>query len=824
MGKGAGGKRHPPNARDRYKGTLLKADPTDDPHPAHPAYYSRPGSSMAYSRPGSAMSVGRPGDSSSAFLPPPPAIQPTPSRSSTPAPSRSAAPSRATTPAFGRRASDGWGHSRPPSRSATPAVGPSMLDDDLEDFDLTQLPSLTTIDGDELPLPIFPHPFSRPDSSNAIYDPFWFLTAWKAFPEESVFIGALLLTDYWLASEVLPPTLLVSGSLSGSPSDHHQASLKALFQVWVADSPSRSEVHETVKALWVSTPVAAVLLTLQAFLKTVHISSIDRILSKAEVTIISTSHNSDTEDEAVLNMFQQMVKIERGVKSYVKLQGTLFDLGKKKATLKARHGTLDEAAKAICWLLALGMKCALECRAYTSAACYCPYHAVLGQPGHDSSSEPLLNLAYTSVITLVQDMAKVDGPEASVIPTMFQMMKIDVAAALSTTFFKPAIRHKVEPLPPSSVDVVVQPKEETAQADPVPVRLSINFSWLQQTIYLASNQPFRHMADIWRKVVTGLADVSTPPRFFIFLWNGQRLGMEERPMDVRMGRKANIFVLDAADIWMASMVPPDDESPQDVAQAVPHVDQPPKEPPTRPDTPPPPPAVHLATEPPKAPRSPKRSAETPKIVGPKDPAPTGNSPPPGFATPKDSDLVPGNRVRTLAARFSTISLNVAAAPLRPTQSRNVSGPQDLASRSPVGITSLTNGEHAPSTYGGETSTPSRPATPSVGSSEASSAPQIPSLVSSPTQSLSQTLSSALDSPASATLPLITVPAYALPNFGMETATTSRSIPPAPSGPRLSASLRSKSNATRQAATVQSPVEGKATWSSIKTSAGRLFKQ
>lgn len=432
-----------------------------------------------------------------------------------------------------------------------------MLADELEDFDLTQLPSLTTIDGDELPLPIFTHPFSRPDSSNAIYDPFWFLTAWKAFPEESVYIGALLLTEYWLAIEVLPPTLLVSGSPFEPPVlTTPKSSLKALFQVWVADSPNRSEVHETVKALWVCAPRAAILLTPQAFLKTVHISSIDRILSKAEVTIISTSHDSNAEDETVVNMFQQMVKVERGVKSYVKLQGTLFDLGKKKTALKARHGTLDEAAKAICWLLALGMKCALECRAHTSAACYCPYHAVLGQPGHDSPSEPLLNLAYTSVVTLVQDMAKVEGPEASVIPTMFQMMKIDVVAALSTTFFKPSIRRKVEPPSLNSVEVVVQPKEEPAEADPVPVRLSITFSWIQQTIYLASNQPFRHMADIWRKVVTGLADVSSPPRYFIFLWNGQRLGMEERPIDVRMGRKANIFVLDAADVCMTPNVSP----------------------------------------------------------------------------------------------------------------------------------------------------------------------------------------------------------------------------------------------------------------------------
>lgn len=257
---------------------------------------------------------------------------------------------------------------------------------------------------------------------------------------------------------------------------------------------------------------------------------------------------------------------------------------------------------------------------------------------------------------------------------------------------------------------------------------------------------------------------------------------------------------------------------------VPPVDQPLKEPPTRPDTPPPPSAVHLATESPEARRSPARSAETPKIVGPKDPAPPSSSPTPGFATPKESDLVPGNRVRTLAARFSTISLNAAAAPLRPTQPRSVTSPQDLASRSPVGIPTFTNGGRIPSTCDSETNTPQRPGTPFVGSPDASSASQIPSLVSSPTQSLNQTLSSTLDSPVSATLPAFARHSQAFSPHTIEKAPTAPTSTRAFSGPRLPASLNPKSGGTRQAAAVQSPVEGKATWSSIKTSAGRLFKQ
>ncbi|KAL1410259.1 hypothetical protein Q8F55_004265 [Vanrija albida] len=784
-----------------------------------------------------------------------------------------------------------------------------MLDDDLEDFDLTQLPSLTTVDGDDLPFPIFPHPFSRPDSSNAIYDPFWFLTAWKAFPEETVFVGALLLTDYWLAAEVLPPTLL--------------ASLKSLFQVWVADRPNRSEVHDTVKAFW-------------SFLTTVNVSTLDRVLAKAEVCIIATSNHSGKEDEAVTKLFLHTSKVGRGVTSYVKLQNALFDLGKKKTSLKSRHGTLDEAAKAICWLLALGLKCALECHAYSSGACYCPYHAVLAQPDHESPAA--LNLAFTSAVRLVQDMAKAEGPEASVIPTMFQMMQIDVASALSMTFTEASSDQKIEPPLSTGLEVIVQATEdkvdekaeekteEKTHTKPISVRLSISFSWLQQTIYLAANQPFRHMAETWRNIVTELAMVKVPPSYFIYIWNGRRLDMDERPLDVRMGRKANIYVLDAADVLMAPKYDYDtfreealrafefraasgfkitdrfsqtmthletslklvqlakqrkQESPikelsvkESPVTELPIKKSPVKESPVRSATQSPtPPILSPAAISPKAPRAPDTPKQVPPVVAPKELSSLTASPAPGsgFATPKEGEIAPGNRVRTLAARFSTISLNAAAAPLRPPQPRSVSGPPDAvtaASLRPFALSSSANSRNvSASSYGYQADTDSQPATPNIGSPAASTLSKTQSPLSSPTRPLSQTLPSTLESTASPALPVAAPPPQTFAPITPETTippntrhmttrqmttrsttsaskTTSASLDvktakPAPVPAKGRSQLKPiqltpstvgkpsdapKATSLDSKSEAKSPVDGKAAWSSLKTSAGRLWKQ
>lgn len=57
-----------------------------------------------------------------------------------------------------------------------------------------------------------PHPFMRNDDSNGAHTFYWFCLASMAFPSDLMFIGSLLLTELWLAHEILPRELWVGCS------------------------------------------------------------------------------------------------------------------------------------------------------------------------------------------------------------------------------------------------------------------------------------------------------------------------------------------------------------------------------------------------------------------------------------------------------------------------------------------------------------------------------------------------------------------------------------------------------------------------------------
>lgn len=56
---------------------------------------------------------------------------------------------------------------------------------------------------------IMPHPFLRPDNTNAINNVTWLGMVSQALPTDIAFIGAIILTEHWLAYEVLPHELWV---------------------------------------------------------------------------------------------------------------------------------------------------------------------------------------------------------------------------------------------------------------------------------------------------------------------------------------------------------------------------------------------------------------------------------------------------------------------------------------------------------------------------------------------------------------------------------------------------------------------------------------
>lgn len=68
---------------------------------------------------------------------------------------------------------------------------------------------------DTIPLTkwMMPHPFMRLDDTNAIYTDQWLAFADRAFPGDIMFLGSLLLTELWLAQEVMPKELWVRSLL-----------------------------------------------------------------------------------------------------------------------------------------------------------------------------------------------------------------------------------------------------------------------------------------------------------------------------------------------------------------------------------------------------------------------------------------------------------------------------------------------------------------------------------------------------------------------------------------------------------------------------------
>lgn len=60
-----------------------------------------------------------------------------------------------------------------------------------------------------IPKIVMPHPFLRPDKTNAINDKGWLAMVSQALPTDIAFIGAVILTEHWLGYEVLPHELWV---------------------------------------------------------------------------------------------------------------------------------------------------------------------------------------------------------------------------------------------------------------------------------------------------------------------------------------------------------------------------------------------------------------------------------------------------------------------------------------------------------------------------------------------------------------------------------------------------------------------------------------
>ena len=98
-------------------------------------------------------------------------------------------------------------------RAPSPALGSrpaTPLDDGSRKH--RKMPVVPPSKPDNLPLAPWmrPHPFMRADDTNAIYTDQWLAFADKAFPGDIMFLGSLLLTELWLAIQMMPEDLWVS--------------------------------------------------------------------------------------------------------------------------------------------------------------------------------------------------------------------------------------------------------------------------------------------------------------------------------------------------------------------------------------------------------------------------------------------------------------------------------------------------------------------------------------------------------------------------------------------------------------------------------------